>query len=165
MPEMLMPEVAVGDQVRVHFHPPLPMKSFCDGVVSRVDVITPEGRSFVVEVTHEVILDREHRISPGFKDYVRCECRNDFPGRIEILSPTAQEVERKPAPDLMLVEPPETDREADEHHRVELEVPSGPAIERTPEAQTDPEPFQVQAGPQPDRKRRGLIAALFSRRR
>ncbi len=165
MAEMLMPEVAVGDSVRVHFHPPGPMKSFCDGVVSRVDVITPEGRSFVVEVTHEVILDREHRISSGFKDYVRYECRNDFPGRIEILSPTAQEVERKPAPDLMLVEPPETDREADEHHRVELEVPSGPAIEPTPEAQANPEPFQVQAGPQPDRKPRGLIAALFSRRR
>jgi hypothetical protein len=35
-----------------------------------VDVVTPEGRSFVVEVTHEVILDREHRIRPGFQDYL-----------------------------------------------------------------------------------------------
>jgi hypothetical protein len=46
------------------------MRSFCEGVVRRVDVVTPEGRSFVVEVTHEVILDREHRIRPGFQDFV-----------------------------------------------------------------------------------------------
>ncbi|MFD0460886.1 hypothetical protein ACFQY9_02275 [Microvirga aerilata] len=48
---------------------------------------SPEGRFFVMEVTHEVILDREHRIRPGFQDYVRYESRNDFPGRVEILSP------------------------------------------------------------------------------
>jgi hypothetical protein len=46
------------------------MRSFCEGVVRRVDVVTPEGRSFVVEVTHKVILDREHRIRPGFQDYL-----------------------------------------------------------------------------------------------
>jgi hypothetical protein len=40
---MLMTEVAVGDNVRVHFHPPAPMKSFSEGVVRRVDVTTQEG--------------------------------------------------------------------------------------------------------------------------
>ena len=83
-------EIAVGDQVRVHFHPPGSMISFCEVVVSRVDVTTPEGRFFVVEVTREVILDHEHRIRPGFEDYVRYECQNDFPGRVEVL-PTAQQ--------------------------------------------------------------------------
>jgi hypothetical protein len=87
MIEVVATEVAVGDQVRVHFHPPGRMKSFSEDVVRKVDVTTQEGRFFVVEVTHEVILDRKHRIRPGFHDYVRYEDRNDFPGRIEILSP------------------------------------------------------------------------------
>jgi hypothetical protein len=77
--------IAVGDQVRVHFHPPAPMRSFLEGVVRRVDVPSPEGHVFVVEVTHEVILDHARPIRPGFRDYVRYEGRNDFPGRIEVL--------------------------------------------------------------------------------
>jgi hypothetical protein len=52
----------------------------------------------VVKVTHKVILDREHRIKPGFQDYVRYECRNDFPGRIEVLPPIEQEMVSEPAP-------------------------------------------------------------------
>jgi hypothetical protein len=36
MPEVVATEVAVGDKVRVHFHPPNPMQSFCEGVVRRV---------------------------------------------------------------------------------------------------------------------------------
>ena len=74
MAEVVTTEVAIGDKVRVQFHPPNPMRSFCEGIVSRVDVASPEGRFFVMEVTHEVILDREHRIRPGFQDYVRYEC-------------------------------------------------------------------------------------------
>ncbi len=81
-----MAEVTIGDKVRVQFHPPNPMRSFCEGVVSRVNVPTPEGRVFVVDVTYEIILDREHRTRPGFQDYVRYECQNDFPDRIEILA-------------------------------------------------------------------------------
>jgi hypothetical protein len=95
---MLMTEVAVGGQVRVQFHPPLPLRSFCERVVKRVDVTTSEGRVFVVKVTHEVNLDREHRIRPGFQDYIRYECRNDFPDRIEMLSTAAQ---GEQAPDLI----------------------------------------------------------------
>jgi hypothetical protein len=90
MPDALMMKIAVGDEVRVHFHPPGSMKSFSEGVVKRVDVTTPEGRFFVMEVTHEVILDHEHRIKPGFQDYVRYEGQNDFPGRVEKLSTAEQ---------------------------------------------------------------------------
>jgi hypothetical protein len=90
MSETLLMTIAVGDQVRVHFHPPGAMKSFSEGVVKRVDVAAPEGRFFVVEVTHAVILDRKHRFKPGFQDYVRYECQNDFPGRVEVLSPAEQ---------------------------------------------------------------------------
>src|SRR5829696_10577500 len=97
MSEVAELEIAVGDQVRVHFHPPGWMRSFCEGMVSRVDVITPEGRFFAVEVTREVILDRKHNIS-GFEDYVRYECRNDFPGRIEILPTAEHDVVSEPAP-------------------------------------------------------------------
>jgi hypothetical protein len=94
MAEGVTTEVAVGDRVRVHFHPPGSMTSFLEGVVRRVDVTTEAGRFFVVEVTHEVIIDQEHRVRPGFQDYVRYECLNDFPGRIEVLaSPKLDAVE------------------------------------------------------------------------
>src|SRR4029078_1535736 len=99
-------KIAMGDEVRVHFHPPGPMKSFTEGVVSRVNVTTPEGRFFVVEVTHEVLLDREHRIRRGFPDFVRYECRNAFPGRIEVLS-AAADIEQESEFDLTVTDPPE----------------------------------------------------------
>jgi hypothetical protein len=78
--------IAVGGKVRIHFHPPGSIRSFCEGIVRRVDVTTTVGRFFVVEVTHEVILSQEHRVRPGFQDYVRYESQNDFPCRIEVLS-------------------------------------------------------------------------------
>jgi hypothetical protein len=71
-------KIAVGDQVRVHLHPAGPWKSFSKGVVRRVDVTTAEGRFFVVEVMHEVLLDREHRIRRGFPVYVRYESGTTF---------------------------------------------------------------------------------------
>ena len=70
MTEVVATEIAVGDQVRVHFHPAGPWKSFSEGVVRRVDVTTPEGRFFVLEVRHEVILDRrapDQARFPGFR--------------------------------------------------------------------------------------------------
>src|SRR4051794_12955893 len=110
-------KIAVGDQVRVHLHPAGPWKSFSEGLVRRVDVTTPDGRVFVVEVMREVLLDQPHRIRPDFHDYVQYECRNDFPGRIEILSTAEQDVERNPMSDPMLGEPPEEPKhEADEQH-------------------------------------------------
>lgn len=117
-------KIEVGDEVRVHFHPPCPMKSFSEGVVSRVDVTAPQGRFFVVEVTHEIILDREHRLRPGFQDYVRYECQSDFPGRVEVISTTEQGGMDKdePSPDIGMrpVEVPEEtvqkpDAEHDQH--------------------------------------------------
>jgi hypothetical protein len=166
MTEGVTTEIAVGDQVRVHFHPPNPMKSFCEGVVSRVDVTTPEGRFFAVEVRHEVILDREHRIRPGFQDFVRYECRNDFPGRIEILSTAEHGVEGNHASDPMLREPPEEPQhEVAEQHAAEVDVQSEPETEQIPEAEANSEPAQVDVESQPVRKQGGLLATLFGRRR
>jgi hypothetical protein len=143
--------------------------SFFEGVVRRVDVAAPEGRFFVVEVRHEVILDREHRVRPGFQDYVRYEDRNDFPGRIEILSGTA-EAEREPAPVQTAVQPlEEAEREAEqqayEPHSVELESQLEPEIVPAPEAEANVEPVQVDVEPEPVRKPRGLMATLFGRKR
>jgi hypothetical protein len=112
-------KIAVGDQVRVHLHPAGPWKSFSEGVVRRVDVKTPDGRFFVVEVTHEVLLDREHRIRRGFPDYVRYECRNDFPGRIEVLS-AAADMEQEPAVSLMLMDPLEETKQEGETRRIRI---------------------------------------------
>ena len=107
MSEAKTTRLAIGDEVRVHFHPPGAWKSFSEGVVRRVDVTTLAGRFFVLEVRNEVILDQPHRIRPGFPDFVRYECRNDFPGRIEILSTAEQDVERNHTSDPMLGALPE----------------------------------------------------------
>jgi hypothetical protein len=157
-------KIAVGDQVRVHLHPADPWKSFSEGVVSRVDVTTAEGRFFVVEVMHEVLLDREHRIRRGFPDYIRYECRNDFPGRIEVLS-TAADMEQEPALDLMLMDPlEETKQEANEPLPVGSETHAGTEIERAPEAEIISKPTQVEIDRQPAPARAGLIATLFGRK-
>ena len=166
MTEVVATDVAIGDRVRVHFHPPLPMRSFCEGVVSRVDVPTPDGRVFVVNVANEVILDREHQITPGFPDYVRYECQNDFPGRIEILATAVQTVERNPAPDPGLVEPPEEPKhEEDEQPLLELEVHSEAEVEPASEAEADHEQSQVEVERQYPRRRGGLIEKLFGRQK
>jgi hypothetical protein len=118
MAEVVTTQIVVGDEVRVHFHPPGSMRSFSEGVVRRVDVTTPQGRFFVIEVAHEVLLDREHRIRPGFEDYVLYECPNDFPGRIELLTTAEQDLEMYLASDLMIVDPlTEAEQEDDERLR------------------------------------------------
>ncbi|MPR11783.1 hypothetical protein [Microvirga tunisiensis] len=165
MSEILTQEIAVGDQVRVHFHPPGAWKSFSEGVVRRVDVNTPAGRFFVVEVTHEVILDREHRIRPGFLDYVRYECRNDFPGRIEILSSPKPDVE-EPSPELEIGTATEIPPEQEPEQQIAPAPTSEPQIELRPsgEEAVEPEPFQVRLERQEGRRRGGLLSTLFGRR-
>jgi hypothetical protein len=143
MAETLSMKIAVGDKVRVHFHPPGPWKSASEGVVRRVDVTTSEGRFFVLEVTHEVLLDREHRIKPGFLDYVQYECRNDFPGRIEVLSENTKEANEASVVNSM------------PHHQ--------PEIEPSVEAELTLDLYQVEVEAQPVPKRAGLMAALFGR--
>lgn len=157
--------LAVGDEVRVYFHPPNPWKSYSEGVVRRVDVITPEGRSFVLEVRKEILLDQPHRIMPNFQDYVRYECRNDFPGRIEVLATAEQSVEREP-PSARLSEEGREGfvREADEQHLGELALPSNPETEPTPDAEGHSEAEQVDVEPQPARNQGGLLSSLFGRR-
>jgi hypothetical protein len=148
MPDALMMKIAVGDEVRVHFHPPGSMKSFSEGVVKRVDVSTPGGRFFVVEVTHEVILDREHRIKSGFQDYVRYEGQNDFPGRVEKLSTTEQGgMEFNEADPVARLRPGE--------------APNVTAQERDAEHGQ----HMVYLERQEVRRPRGLIAALFGRQK
>ena len=166
MSEVMTTEIAVGDQVRVHFHPAGAWKSFSEGVVRRVDVITQAGRFFVPEVRHEVILDREHRIRPGLQDFVLYECRNDFPGRIEILSTASQDVERDSASHQLPEEPPEEPQhEVAEQHAAEVDVQSQPETERIPEAEAISEPDRVDVEPQPVRKQGSLRSPLFGRRR
>jgi hypothetical protein len=157
--------LAVGDEVRVHFHPPGSWKSFSEGVVKRVDVTTPAGRFFVLEVRNEVLLDQPHRIRPNFHDYVRYECRNDFPGRIEMLSITERDLETEPASAPLSVDAPAVSLQAaEEQHLKELDLSSEPETERTPEAEGNSEPAQVDVEPQPVRRQVGLLSALFGRR-
>ncbi|QRM33768.1 hypothetical protein [Microvirga sp. VF16] len=165
MAEAKTMKIAVGDEVRVHFHPPGPWKSFSEGVVKRVDMTTAEGRFFVLEVRNEVLLDQPHRIRPNFHDYVQYECWKDFPGRIEVLATAEQDVEREPASAPISLKAPEGSvRAADEQHLGELDVQSEPEIERIPEAEGNSELDQVDVESQPARKQGGLLSALFGRR-
>ncbi|WP_162820842.1 hypothetical protein [Microvirga calopogonii] len=164
MSETLSMKIVVGDQVRVHFHPPGSWKSFSEGVVRRIDVTTQEGRFFVVEVMHEVLLDREHPIRRGFPDYVRYECWNDFPGRIEVLS-AAPVREQEPTPDLTLTDPrDELKQDASEPPLVDAQANSGAAVEQIPEAETGAEPTQVEIEHQSAPALGSLIASLFGRK-
>jgi hypothetical protein len=164
MAETSVMKIAVGNQVRVHFHPPYPMQSFCEGTVSRVDVSALEGRFFVIDVTHEVILDREHPIRRGFQDFVRYKCPNDFPGRIEVFSTAEQTMVSESLPTA-----PEAqeaiDQAADEPLSAELDAHSGPEIEQTPEAELRSEEIPVNDEPQPASKQNGLLATLFGRKK
>jgi len=142
------------------------MQSFCEGIVSRVDMTSPEGRFFVMEVTHEVILDREHYIRPGFQDYVRYECQNDFPGRIEVLSTAVQDAGSEHVPVSMATESPEeAAHDISEPLPLELEVHSECNVELTRETEANSEPAPVDVEPQPVQKQRGLMAALFRRKK
>jgi hypothetical protein len=156
--------IVVGDQVRVHFHPPYPMQSFCEGTVSRVDGSASDGRFFVVDVTYEVILDREHPIRRGFRDFVRYECPNDFPGRIEVLSTAEQATVSEPVPTAPEAQEA-TDQGADEPLSAELDVHSEPESEQTPGAETKSEQIPVDVEPQPANEQRGLLATLFGRKK
>jgi hypothetical protein len=132
-------KVSIGDEVRVHYHPPALTKSFAEGVVSRVDVTTLRGRVFVVDVTYDVVHDREQPIKPGYRNYVLYERWEDFPGRIEMLS----QVERDPGPE------PEGKTEAER----EVAREPAPEPEPTPEAER-----------QDSRGLGNVIGALFGRR-
>ena len=54
MSEAKATRLAIGDEVRVHFHPPGSWKSFSEGVVRRVDVTTQAGRFFVLAVRNDI---------------------------------------------------------------------------------------------------------------
>jgi hypothetical protein len=165
MVETLAQKIAVGAQVRVHFHPPGPWKSFSEGVVRRVDVTTQAGRFFVLEVRNEVLLDREHRIRPGFQDFVRYESQNDFPGRIEILSTADQDVTREPAPSLAAEAPEAGAQKAYEQQMLQADAGQESEAEPTAEAEADAEPHRVHLEHQPVRKQGILMAALFGRKK
>src|ERR671921_1262679 len=86
MPDESAVSIKAGDRVRVHYHPPGRVRSFVEGVVCRTEVSTLRGRVFVVEVTSEVVLDREQPVKPGYQNYVLYERWEEFPGRIEMLT-------------------------------------------------------------------------------
>jgi len=162
VPEAAELKIEVSAEVRVHFHPPGAMRSFSEGVVSRVDVTTREGRFFVIDVMHEVILDREHPIRRGFQDFVRYDCLTDFPGRIEVLSTAEQTIEPPPtAPKEQEV----VDQGANEPLSTELDVQSGPKIEQIPEAEIGSEETPVAVEPPLTHKEGGLLATLFGRKK
>jgi hypothetical protein len=70
------------------------------------------------------------------------------------------------ASDLMVVDPLiGAEQEEDETRSVEPEVYSEPEVERLSEVATDCELTQVDVEPQPVRRQRGLMAALFARKR
>ena len=158
-------KIAVGDEVRVHYHPLGPRQSFVEGVVSRVEVSTLRGRVFVVDATYEVILDREQPIKSGYQNYVLYERWEEFPGRIEVLSEAQQEPARAPEHGR------EPEEEQQPEHDLEPTSQPGPEVEVTPEPDSEPqlkaepEPLQIEVEHQDTPERSNLITALFRKRR
>ncbi len=148
MSEMSPMNIAVGDKVRVHFHPPVPMKSYAEGVVSRIDEMARHGPLIVVDVTHQVILDRASPIRRGHQDYILYERWNDFPEQIEVLSTADQELDGALASDPpvrgAIGEPNEAGMGESENASERLQV----------EVERDEAP-----------RRASLIAAIFRRQR
>jgi hypothetical protein len=134
------------------------MRSYSEDVVSRVDVTTREERFFVIEVMHDVILDHEHPIRRGFQDFVRYDCPTDFPGRIEVLSTAEQTMEPPPTSPK---EQEVVDQGANEPLSAELDVHSGPEIEKVPEAEIRSEETPVDVEPPPANNQSGLLATLI----
>jgi hypothetical protein len=119
----------------------------------------------VLEVRNEILLDQPHRVRRDFHDYVPYECRNDFPGRIEVLTIADQNAEKEPASaPILLVAPDAPAQEVDEQPLGELVLHSELEAEETPEAEIVSEPPQVDVELQPVRRQRGLFSALFGRR-
>jgi hypothetical protein len=141
--------VQVGDEVRVHYHPPGQVRSFVEGVVRRTDVSTLRGRVFVVEVTSEVVLDREQLVKPGYQNYVLYERWEEFPGRIEVLSDAKRVDETKSTSKPEPKPPTEVEREGDEEMM--------PAFD----AEADGSEVEGQDG----RRRGSLIASIFGRQK
>jgi hypothetical protein len=116
--------IAVGDVVRIHYHPPGQTKSFVEGVVSRADVTTELGQMFVIDVTSDVIYDREQPFRPGYQDYILYQPRQDFPGRIELL-PRIEEAESEDVAGSP--SSPESELECVTEHQPEQEIAPEPA--------------------------------------
>jgi hypothetical protein len=98
MSEITSIKIAVGDDVRVHFHPPFPEKSFIEGTVIRVDETFPDGPLIVVDVSHQVILGRQTPIRRGHQEYILSERWKDFPDQIEVM-PMVADPWREALPD------------------------------------------------------------------
>ena len=141
--------IAVGDQVRVHHHPPGLRQSFAEGVVRQVDVTTLRGRGFVVGTTREVILGREQTIGSGDRHFALYEHHADFPGRIEMLSRAEQPAGLPEG---------ETPLQTDARPAAETDC----VLERSTDADGVPEPDQDER--QASRGLSNVISAVFGRR-
>jgi hypothetical protein len=143
-------KLEIGDKVRVHYHPANPRRSFVEGVVRRIDVPTLRGRVFVIDVTYEVVFDREQPVRPGYQNYVLYERRDEFQGRIEVLSGAEVELPSFPEPlreqmaaledELVEAKPateqaiePETERTSTPDQEQELKAPPADAPEPGPD--------------------------------
>jgi hypothetical protein len=146
MPEPSTLKIAVGDQVRILYHPPGLRQSFAEGVVSRVEVTTLRGRGFLIDITREVILGREQAVKSGHQNNVLYEHPDDFPGRIELLSQVEQPVE--PTPEK------EQPAEPEPH----------PTAEQASEENRSAEPELGQEERQTSRGLGTVISAVFGRR-
>jgi hypothetical protein len=143
--------ITEGDKVRVHYHPPGRVSSFVEGVVRRTEVSTLRGRVFVVDVTSEVVLDREQPVRPGYQNYVLYERWEEFSGRIEILT----EAERMDE-DRSTVEPePKPPAEAEQN--------TEQGAMSDPDAEAKESPVEVES--QDGQSRGGRIISMFGRRK
>ena len=169
MADPLTLRVKAGDEVRVHYHPPGPVISFIEGVVSRVNVTTARGGGFLIDITRDVFLGREQPVRPGYQHYVLDERPDGFPEQVELLS----QVQSEAAGHL------EHGSNRDIEEQPEAEPEDAPEPEPKPLATAEQEPdqettsdsdaevnrSQVEVERRDSPRRGSLIASIFRRQR
>ena len=162
--------VKVGDEVRVHYHPPGPVTSFIEGVVSRVNVTTARGGGFLIDITRDVFLGREQPVKSGYEHYVLYKQLEHFPEKVEVLSRAQRELEghleHRSQPDVaqQVEQEPEAETVPDPEPK-SLTDAEPDAEEPAPNLEAEPDVSQGEVEPQDGERRSGRIISIFGWRR
>jgi hypothetical protein len=160
--------VKAGDEVRVHYHPPGPVISFVEGVVSRVSVTSTRGPGFLINITRDVFLGREQPVGPGYEHYVLYERLEDVSEQVEVLS----QAQGEPTSYSEHVSEPDVEQQPEAKREVPPEPEAKPPVEAeldaeepAPELEVEADRSQVQVEHQDRQRRASRIMSIFRRQR
>ena len=161
-------KVKAGDEVRVHYHPPGPVTSFIEGVVSRANVTTTRGPGFLIDISRDVFLGREQPVQPGYEHYVLYEQLEDFPEKVEVLSQVQRDPEgsTEHGAEAAIEQQPETEIKPalEPERKLMTEVEQIAEEQTVPDTDGATDESQVELEHQNGQRRGGRIISFFERR-